>query len=209
MCEVYMSRAIESSKLVQGIGTKGTLYPTWNGKINLKEYDIWVNMLRRCTEKLWTKRPTYIGTTCSENFKSYSFFYEWCQTQFGFGNIDEKGKSWQLDKDILFKGNKVYSEDTCVFVPHKINTLITKSDCTRGSYPVGVSLDKNNRKFAAYCNDGVSQQMIGRFATEIEAFEAYKTFKEAYIKQVAEQYKSQIDPRAYKALLEYEVNIED
>jgi len=66
----------KSSKLVQGIGNKGTTYPTWDGKKILKEYAIWGSMLHRCTEKVWTTRPTYFGTTCSENFKSYTFFYE-------------------------------------------------------------------------------------------------------------------------------------
>lgn len=96
-----------------------------------------------------------------------------------------------------------------MFLPHKINTLLTKCDSVRGDYPVGVCLDKNQGKFAAYCNDGASQKMIGRFITIEQAFQAYKKAKESYIKQVAEQYKDVIDPRAYKALLEYEVNIND
>jgi hypothetical protein len=62
---------------------------------------------------------------------------------------------------------------------------------------------------AKCCVGGGVQQLIGYYDTPEQAFLAYKTFKEFYIKQVAEQYKSQIDPRAYKALLEYEVNIED
>jgi len=200
----------KSSKLVGGIGTKGCTYPTtFNGKM-LKEYDIWGSMLLRCTEKCWANYPSYVNTFCSENFKSYTFFYEWCQEQKGFGNKDEKGKYWQLDKDLLVKGNKLYSEDTCVFVPQEINILLIKCDSVRGDSPVGVHWHKKDKKFHSRCSDGFGKQKhLGCFSTAKEAFLAYKNFKEAYIKQVAEQYKDVIDPRAYKALLEYEVNIDD
>lgn len=110
----------KSNKRVSGIGVKGLEYSTKvDGKM-AREYRLWTDMLLRCTEKFWIKRPTYIGTTCSENFKSYTYFYEWCNKQIGFGNKDENGKSWNLDKDLLVKGNKVYSEDTCVFCTSKV-----------------------------------------------------------------------------------------
>ena len=199
-----------SSKLVQGIGVKGTTYPTWDGKKMLKEYAAWGSMLLRCTEKLWIVRPTYQGTTCSENFKSYTFFYEWCHKQVGFNNRDENSKQWHLDKDLLIKGNKAYNEDVCIFLPPTINHLLTKRDSKRGEYPLGVSQYKRNKTYSATCGLGKENPVyLGSYSTPLEAFLVYKKAKESYIKQVAEQYKSQIDPRAYKALLEYEVNIDD
>ena len=111
---------IKSNKLVHGIGFKGMDYPSYDGEKMLKEYDLWKSMLHRCTKEYGFKRSAYAGVTCSENFKSYSFFYEWCNKQVGFKNVDEKGNYWQLDKDLLIKGNKVYSEDVCVFVPQKL-----------------------------------------------------------------------------------------
>ena len=97
-----------------------------------------------------------------------------------------------------------------MFVPKAVNQLlITKNSC-RGDYVIGVSFDKSRDKFVAKCGQGGRNPLsLGRFNTEIEAFQAYKKAKESYIKQVAEQYKSQIDHRAYQALLEYEVNIDD
>ena len=47
------------------------------------------------------------------------------------------------------------------------------------------------------------------FDTEIEAFKAYKQAKESFIKEQAEKWKSQIDIRAYNALMNYEVSIND
>lgn len=199
----------KSSKLVRGIGIKGDKYPSWNGVEMLKEYSLWTDMLLRCTNKVLLKFPTYEGVTCSENFKSYTFFYEWCNQQKGFKAKDINGKSWHLDKDLLNKGNKTYSEDNCVFIPQRINLLLTKSGNTRGEYLIGVSFDSRFNCFVAKCRKNNKMRFVGHFATEAQAFLAYKTFKEAYIKEVAEQYKDQLDPRAYQALLNYTVEITD
>lgn len=199
-----------TNKLVYGIGAKGMEYPAWEDNKKLKEYSLWIDMCARCSVDYPKKCPTYLGVTCSDNFKYYPFFYEWCQEQVGFRNKDEKGKSWTMDKDILIKGNKFYSEDTCVFVPQKINKLLNKRKILRGEYPIGVCLDKVGSKFSAFCNDGNgNQKLIGRFPTPKDAFQAYKRAKEVVIRQIAEEYKLQIDPRAYQALLNYTVEITD
>jgi hypothetical protein len=198
--------------LVRGIGINNGDYPAYRDRKNIREYQLWGNMLDRCKEKHWDKHPNYTGTTCSENFRSYSFFYEWCQEQVGFNSEDEIGarKVWHLDKDILVRGNKVYSEDVCVFVPQRINKLLIKSNSTRGGQIIGVFWHKRDRVFVAQCsNSDDKHKHIGYFDTKEEAFTAYKTFKEALIKQVANEYKDQIDIRAYEALMKYEVNADD
>ena len=47
-----------------------------------------------------------------------------------------------IDKDILYKGNKIYCPEKCIFVPFSINSLFTKRQNRRGDYPIGVC--KNN-----------------------------------------------------------------
>ncbi len=199
----------ESNKLVQGVGLNDGKYITRKDGRNIKEYNLWNSMLERCSDNLRKKRPTYMGTTCSDNFKLYSFFYEWCQTQVGFGEEDENGKRWHLDKDILFKGNKCYSEDTCAFVPQRINCMLVKCNAARGEWPVGVCWDRSCKKFVSQCNDTGKNKHLGYFNTPQEAFQAYKTFKESLIKEVANEYKNQLDPRVYEALMNYEVNEND
>ena len=192
--------------LVYGIGINDRSKPArFDSTRMTKEYAFWKRMLERCgCEKRKTDFPTYRTCAVSENFKHYSYFYDWCQTQIGFSS-----DGWHLDKDLLIKGNKLYSEDSCLFLPPKVNTLILNCKAHRGKLPVGVCLEKSSGKFTSDCQYEGRRKKIGRYSTAQAAFEAYKTFKESYIKQVAEQYKSQFDPRAYKALLEYEVNIDD
>lgn len=50
---------------------------------------------------------------------------------------------------------------------------------------------------------------LGYFKTELEAFNAYKQAKESFIKEQANEWKDQVDPRAYEALMNYTVNIND
>jgi len=195
--------------LVYGIGDKGFKYPVAVDRVHLTEYKLWVGLLARCSS-LWQSRyPTYIGCTVSENFKSYSYFYEWCQGQIGFKSEDENSRIFQLDKDLLIKGNKHYSEDTCVFVPQTVNKLLTKGRASRGNYPIGVSFEARSNRFAAFCNYDGANRRIGRFKTVAEAFIAYKKRKEFLIAQAGEKYKSQIDQRAYAALINYKVDIND
>ena len=198
------------NKLIQGIGFNDKKYPAYIGGRATREYTTWHNMLSRYTNTLWVKRDSYTGTTCSENFKSYSFFYEWCQHQQGFRGLDEQGKSWHLDKDLLIKGNKVYSEDTCVFVPSRVNILLNKHSAGRGDSLIGVCLCKKSNKYHARCSVGTTgQKHLGLFVSQEEAFNVYKTFKEQFIKSVADEYKNLIDERAYKALIKYEVCVDD
>lgn len=191
---------------VHGVGVTGTKYPITVDDVITKEYVLWVDMLQRCySDSFKKKRPTYEGCEASENFKSFEYFYEWCHKQIGFGN-----QGWQLDKDLLFKGNKVYSEDSCVFIPHEINSLLIKSNTSRGEYLIGVCWDKAKNAFKAQVrkNKGKSEH-LGLFNTEIEAFNAYKVAKESFVREQANKWKGKIDERAYEALMNYTVEIDD
>ena len=191
---------------VHGVGIIGAKYPATVNGVKTKEYGLWTDMLTRCYSDTYKKKqPTYEGCKCSENFKSYEYFYDWCQKQIGFGN-----EYWQLDKDLLVKGNKVYSENVCIFIPKEINTLLVKREASRGKHLIGVSWKKANKAFVAMVNKNKGkQEYLGYFATELEAFNAYKVAKESFIKEQAEKYKSQIDHRAYNALMNYVVSIDD
>ena len=195
---------------VYGVGIIGAKYPVSEGGIDTKEYKLWCNMLKRCySDTYQKKRPTYEGCKVSDNFKSYEYFYEWCHKQIGFGN-----QGWHLDKDLLtkgnIKGNKVYSEESCVFIPSEINTLLIKCTASRGKHLIGVYWSKTHKAFRAQVNTNKGkQEYLGLFNTEIEAFNAYKKAKESFIKEQANKWRGKIDNRAYDALMSYEVGIDD
>ena len=191
--------------LVYGVGVND-----WVGKIEvdgklIKEYLLWRGMLQRCFSKTYKQKyPTYQDVTCSKDWLSMTSFIEDVSQMKGFGF-----SGWELDKDILHKGNKLYSKETCCFVPLEVNSLLTKSDKARGEHPVGVCFHKASGKFMAYLRINGKLKHLGLFATPEEAFQAYKLAKEAYIKVVAQKWQHLLDERVFQALMEYEVNIDD
>ncbi|QOW46470.1 AP2 domain-containing protein [Acinetobacter piscicola] len=185
---------------VWGVGVLGDEPACVNGKTP-KEYMLWGSMLQRCyDDKYHSKHPTYKDCYVSEKFKYYPYFKDWCSEQIGFNQT-----GWDLDKDILVRGNKSYSEDTCVFVPQEINKLLNRQDKNQDKYPLGVYYDSRENNFQSKIHNGKKPVRLGRFSTAEEAFQAYKQAKEAQIKAVANKWKDQIDTRAYEALMAYQV----
>ena len=195
---------------VCGVGILGAKYQSRVNGVKTREYNLWTGMLERCYNNTYKKKhPTYEGCEVSDKFKSYEYFYEWCHSQIGFDN-DGNGNPFQLDKDLLIKSNKVYSENTCVFIPSEINSLLVKRAASRGEYLIGVCWSKTSKAFKATVskNKGKSKH-LGYFKTELEAYNAYKVAKESFVKEQANEWKDQIDPRAYEALMNYTVDIND
>ena len=191
------------AKTICGVGFLGAIENPY--MMNSKVYDIWRQMLRRCyDETLYKIRPTYKECIVSENFKNFSYFVEWYKNQIG-----SYQKGWCLDKDILIKGNKLYSENTCCLVPYEVNNLFTKSNRCRGDYLIGTSFVKKYNKYKAGVGKNGVNKHLGLFETELKAFSVYKQAKEDYIKVVANKWKDQIDQRVYTALMNYQVEITD
>lgn len=189
---------------VRGVGIVGNEQVKIDGK-HTKEYNLWRAMIDRCYwEEYQEKYTSYIGCTVSENFKYFPYFKEWCNAQIGF-NLP----TYQLDKDLLIKDNRIYSEDTCCFVPREINNLTILRKKSRGEYPLGVSWDAKSSKYRSQLQKGDKRVCLGLFESPLEAFAVYKEAKEAYIKHKAELWKGCIDPKVYDALMKFTIEITD
>jgi len=147
--------------LVFGVGVNDWAVHIWVGGKPIKEYKLWNGMLERCfSEKFKQKCPTYEGVTCSKEWHSMTKFIEDVSQMKGFCL-----SGWALDKDILQKGNKLYSKDNCCFVPAEVNNLLIKCDNSRGEYPVGVCFHKTRGKFMAYLKINGKMKHLGYFTT--------------------------------------------
>lgn len=181
-------------------------YGKYNTKKNKNFYQPWLSLIRRSKSKsLKMRHPAYENVDCCNTWANFQVFSEWMENNYN----PETMQGWQLDKDILIKGNKIYSPETCCFVPRQINMLFVKGYMKRGGYPIGVYKHLNG-KFIALNSIGKSkQEVLGSFDTPEEAFQAYKIAKEKHIKEVADKWKDLIDPRVYEALYNYHVDITD
>ena len=180
-----------------------------NGK-NSDGYVIWHHMLRRCYDpKYQEERPTYRGCTVEDYLLNFQHMHEWIDKNY----YEVPGEQMCLDKDILCKGNKIYSRETCIFVPQRINTLFTKGDNRRGKNPIGVS-DLPSGNYRVYCSNGYGKlDYLGSYSTKEEAFQVYKNYKEKVIKEVIDSYEGRIPEPFYSklktAMYNYEVEITD
>ena len=162
--------------LVYGVGINDANYkvkPVVNGKrAYCKFYDTWVHMLARCySQKCQNKQPTYIGCSVCDEWLTFSNFKRWMESQ------DWEGK--EIDKDLLFVGNRVYSPETCCFVSSTTNTFILHSLASKGSLPIGVYFNKPSKKYLAQCCNPITKknENLGRFLCQNEAHKAWKKRK--------------------------------
>lgn len=175
-------------------------------------YRTWSSIIQRCNSKyIKNNRPTYELCEICDEWLNFDNFVEWYKNNY----YEVEGERMDLDKDILAKGNKVYSPETCIFVPQRINALFTKRQNDRGKYPIGVTYNKRSNKFIARCNKFNLKKgkkiriSLGYFNSPEEAFYSYKQEKEKYIKEVADEYKDKIPKKLYDAMYRYEVEITD
>ncbi len=183
---------------VFGVGCFGIC--KYNGITHPKSYQPWAGMLERCYDsKYQQKYPTYKDVTVCAEWHNFQNFTPWFEENYK--------KSFVLDKDVLFKNNKIYSPINCIFIPTEINGTFTKCNSKRGQYPIGVS--KVGNKFKAQININKKIIRLGHFNTIEEAFFVYKTNKEKRIKELAEKYKNQITKLTYTTLINYKVEITD
>lgn len=200
---------------------KNPLKPTFYGKgyIGLGEFsskdkrhlEIWTSVLERCySEICWESNPTYKDVEVCKDWLDFQNFASWCESQKFFNAKDDKGNLYQLDKDILVRGNRLYSPETCRFVPSCINKLLISCKKRRGDLPVGVFLEKSTGKYGAQLQDGSGRQKkLGTFTTPEDAFLVYKIHKEDRVKCMAECWKDMLDFEIYESLLDYKVDILD
>lgn len=186
-------------RLILGIGYNSQVkHPAFaNGEI-AKPYSIWRAMLQRCyCAKTQLKQPTYQGCTVDERWHDYQDFAEW------FESNEYSGLGYDLDKDLLVHGNKIYSPDTCVFVPRELNSLLTSCKAARGNLPQGVSFLKARKKFMARVRADGKERYLGLFDCPNEAHRAYTTAKEDYVRASALEWQGRIADDVFQALVNW------
>ena len=86
-------------------------------------YKRWISMMTRCYNESGL-HPSYKNVTVAEEWHDFSNFNKWCLKQ----GVRAYIKDLALDKDLLSGGQKIYSPETCTFLPISINSLLVQKD---------------------------------------------------------------------------------
>lgn len=161
-------------------------------------YKSWAHILERgYSKKYKLKFPTYKDVTVCTEWHCFQNFASWYEE-----NWKPYMEGWHLDKDILLKGNKIYSPETCAFVPSELNTLFNFLNMLKTNPLLGIRLIKGRYQVRLGKNKSSSSKT---FNTETEALQAYKTSKEIHIKEMAEKWKHLISKEVYQIMCNYKI----
>lgn len=167
-----------------------------------RAYNAWVAMLKRCYDFSRKDAKWYAGCEVDPGWHNYQEFCDWFCSQPGCM------EDFELDKDLLSPGSKVYGPDTCCLVPQEINKLLSSRSSCRGEFPIGVS--RKGDKFQAKVNMRGEQCYLGVYATPEAAFMAYKSAKERHIRDlVMNDFRDSLRDDVKNSLLAYRVKIDD
>lgn len=182
-----------------GFDSKGK-YKSSDGSKPTKIYSVWRGMIERCyNPKQLLRRPNYVGCSVDERWLDYQAFAVW------YDDHEYSGRGYELDKDILVKGNKIYSPENCCLVPREINMLFASAARARGKFPQGVNYYEPLDKFCSRVRVHGKPKYLGYFDTPELAHLAYKKEKERHVKEMADLWFGNIEPRVYEALMEWKL----
>lgn len=167
------------------------------------DYRTWGNMLKRVyNPKVGTEAEAYKDSSVCDEWLRFNNFKKWFHEQ-------KHEIGFNLDKDLLHRGNKIYAPDNCIFLPQEINKFLTNRKNHRGEWPVGVCWNKSHDCWDAKLSIESKSVYLGLFQSPDEAFIVYKNAKENEAKRLAYKWVDKIDERAFKALSCFEVHLND
>lgn len=205
----FINGAIKNpnAKLVQNIGHIGSgKHKCFIDGIQTIQYTKWIGMLTRCNPNEFSnKNISYKICEISKDWHNFQNFGNWFDKNY----YTVKDEKMNLDKDLLIKGNKIYSAETCIFLPAQINILLINNKIKRGIYPLGVTYKNDTNKYIARMQRFSKSIYLGSYNTPEKAFEVYKKHKEIHIKEIAELHKQYIPIEAYNALINWQIEITD
>lgn len=184
----------------RGVGYLGVgRHPATKGRDLTPAYQSWNGMIGRCyDERFILRHPTYADCTVHPDWHNFQVFAEWFYSQ-----PHSETAGFEIDKDLLVLGNKIYSAETCSFVPGVINRLLVDCGASRGEWPQGVSLNKRVGRFVAELRIEGKSKQLGYYQCAAEAHKAYLNAKKAHVQAVAERFKSVLHRKVYDNLINW------
>lgn len=189
------------SILIYGIGYNSKReHKARHEKKSTIAYATWFSMINRCyNPKYHAKYPTYIDCSTAAEWLDFQNFADWFEIH------EYSDKNYALDKDLLIRGNRVYSPESACFIPYELNALLNDKAKSRGFLPQGVDMNNITGRYRASLSINSKKKHLGYFDCPNEAHQAYKKAKEAYVKEKALEWKDRIADDVFKALMNWQL----
>lgn len=172
---------------------------SYNGVKN-KTYTRWMDMMQRCYSKsVHEKFPTYKECSVDPLWHNFQNFAEW------YENHEYFNHGYQLDKDLIQFGNKIYSPDLCSLIPRELNMLINDGGSLRNGLPLGIKRCLRTGFYMAGFSKKGKWVNIGSYRTLEQAIKNHHIEKEAYIRELTSKFRGLVDERVYEALISWRV----
>lgn len=177
----------------EGFIGSGKYLSTIDGSL-CRPFIMWKAMINRCyNEKMHVIRPTYKDCSVCDEWLNYQNFAKW------YDDYIYHGDGFELDKDLLISGNRIYSPEYCVLVPPEINLVFYNG--VKNGLPVGVR-EKNGNYCANISIDG-RFKYLGYYPTIRQASDAYNEAKQQNIRRLAYKYMGKIEPILFESMLNW------
>lgn len=161
-------------------------------------YNRWRSMFDRCyCLPFLEKHPAYVGSSVCESWFNFQVFGDWCEMQ-PYYNV----AGFDLDKDMIIKGNMQYCPEACSFIPEEINKFQAGPRTNSEEYP-GIR-EVYNGRYSVRCYLEGKRTFVGYYHTKEEAIEGYKEAKNKEARRLAETYKFCLNKSVYNTLMNYE-----
>ena len=167
------SQTKKKNKKVYGGGINDYNLPVYIDGKPIRPYKTWAEMIRRgFCPKFKEKYNVYHDCKVCDDWVYFTNFLDWYQEQ-------DPPEGWVLDKDLLVRGNRIYSPNTSVFIEHSLNCFMTESTKARGMFPLGISFREKTGRYIAQCRsvETNKETHLGCFLLLEDAVSAYNNFK--------------------------------
>lgn len=153
----------------------------YSNKSHKKVYTVWHSMLDRAYSKAYhEKQPTYKDASVCNEWHNFQVFAKWMEENYISG--------YHLDKDLVIKGNKVYSPETCIFLPREINNFISSTKATNTSGCIGVTWYPLTNRWLVQIYINKVHKNLGYFLDKKEAEEVYTQARAVEAKKLQTKY---------------------
>jgi hypothetical protein len=160
-----------------------------------RQYKVWQCMLERCYNEAHPAHKHYADVEVCGDWHNFQSFAAWCLTQKGF-----EDKHFEIDKDFMYDGNRLYSPDTCCFIPGVINSFFLNGR-TNGKKGEGLGVGVTETPSGTFrvCLNRVK---LGTFPSQRQAELAFTNYKKYSLWLLASEFKDRLDKKVYERLLQ-------